>query len=75
MNLSVLGATGHIGSLVVEQALAAGHAVTALVRSPQKLTMTSPNLRVITGTATDAAWMIPAATSDEQSRRTVGITG
>ena len=54
MNLSVLGATGRTGSLVVEQALAAGHTVTALVRSPQKLNMTNPNLRVITGEATDA---------------------
>jgi len=54
MNLSVLGATGRTGSLVVEQALAAGHTVIALVRSPQKLNMTNPNLRVITGEATDA---------------------
>ena len=53
MNLLVLGATGRTGSLVVEQALAAGHSVTALVRSPQKLNLTNPNLRVITGEATD----------------------
>ena len=32
MNLVVLGATGRTGQLVVEQALAAGHTVTALVR-------------------------------------------
>lgn len=53
MNLVVLGATGRTGSLVVEQALAAGHTVTALVRSPQKLTITNPNLRVVTGEATN----------------------
>ena len=55
MNLVVLGATGRTGSLVVEQALAAGHTVTALVRSPQKVTAANPNLRVIAGEATDTS--------------------
>ncbi len=55
MNLVVLGATGRTGRLVVEQALAAGHTVTALVRSPQELTIRNPNLRVVAGEATDAA--------------------
>jgi uncharacterized protein YbjT (DUF2867 family) len=53
MNLLVLGASGRTGRLVVEQALAAGHTVTALVRSPEKLTMSNSNLRVVTGEATD----------------------
>ena len=53
MNLVVLGATGGTGRLVVEQALAAGHTVTALARSPEKLTFCNPNFRVIAGQATD----------------------
>src|SRR5712692_9041195 len=53
MNLVVLGATGGTGRLVVEQALAAGHTVTALVRSPEKLTLSNTNFRVIAGQATD----------------------
>jgi uncharacterized protein YbjT (DUF2867 family) len=53
MNLVVLGATGRTGRLVVEQALAAGHTVTALVRSPEKLTLGNSNLRVVPGQATD----------------------
>jgi uncharacterized protein YbjT (DUF2867 family) len=53
MNLLVLGATGRTGRLVVEQALAAGHTVTALVRSPEKLTSRNSNLRVVAGEATD----------------------
>jgi uncharacterized protein YbjT (DUF2867 family) len=55
MNLLVLGATGRTGRLVVEQALAAGHTVTALVRSPEKLTTSNSNLRVVTGKATDTS--------------------
>ena len=54
MNLLVLGATGRTGLLVVEQALAAGHKVTALVRSPEKVTIRNSNLRVVAGRATDA---------------------
>ena len=55
MNLSVLGAAGATGVPLVEQALAAGHRVTALVRSAQKLTITNPNLDVVEGDATDRA--------------------
>jgi uncharacterized protein YbjT (DUF2867 family) len=55
MNLVVLGATGRTGRLVVEQALAAGHIVTALVRSPEKLTAGNSTLRVVTGESTDVS--------------------
>lgn len=37
MNLAILGATGATGRHVVEQALAAGHSVTAVVRDPSRL--------------------------------------
>jgi uncharacterized protein YbjT (DUF2867 family) len=48
-SLLVLGATGKTGALLVDQALAAGHRVTAFVRSPQKLTTRHPRLRAVTG--------------------------
>ena len=54
-HLLVLGATGSTGQLVVSQALAAGHSVTALVRSPEKITTAHPNLTVIKGQPTDPA--------------------
>jgi uncharacterized protein YbjT (DUF2867 family) len=55
MKLSVLGAAGATGIPLVEQALAAGHRVTALVRSGQRLTVTNPNLDIVEGDATDHA--------------------
>jgi uncharacterized protein YbjT (DUF2867 family) len=55
MNLVVLGATGRTGRLVVEQALASGHNVTALVRSPEKVATSHLNLRVVTGAATETS--------------------
>lgn len=55
MNLTVLGAAGAAGIQLVEQALAAGHQVTALARSAENLTLTNPNLHVVQGDATDRA--------------------
>ena len=54
MNLTVLGAAGATGVPLVEQAIAAGHHVTALARSAENLTLTSPNLHVPEGGDTTA---------------------
>lgn len=53
MHVSVFGPTGKIGRLVVEQLLADGHHVTALARTPSKLTITHPRLTVLTGELSD----------------------
>lgn len=45
--LLVLGGTGPTGRLVVQEALARGHAVTAVARRPDRLTLEHPQLRVI----------------------------
>ena len=55
MNITVLGAAGGTGMQVVQQALAAGHSVSALVRSPEKMPVTDPHLQVVQGDATDQA--------------------
>ena len=56
MNLTVLGAAGAAGVQLVEQALAAGHQVTALPLGPREnLTLTAPSLHVVQGDATDRA--------------------
>jgi putative NADH-flavin reductase len=68
MKLVILGATGATGTLVVEQALAAGHRVTALVRSPHRLTITHRNLRVVKGDATDAAAVATSTIPDTVKR-------
>ena len=55
MTLAVLGATGRTGRPLVEQALAAGHDVTALARTPSKLGLDHPALTVVQGDALDQA--------------------
>ena len=51
MRIALFGATGRTGGVVMERALAAGHAVTVLVRDPRKLTQPQEGLRVIEGDA------------------------
>jgi uncharacterized protein YbjT (DUF2867 family) len=75
MNLVVLGASGRTGRLVVEQALAAGHTVTALVRSPEKLPRGHANLRVVKGEATEASAVSSALEGADAVISTLGGNG
>ncbi|MEP7358169.1 MAG: SDR family oxidoreductase [Anaerolineales bacterium] len=54
MNLTIFGATGKTGRLLVEQALAKGHTVTALARSPAKLAVRHDRLKIIQGDIRDS---------------------
>lgn len=49
MRLTVLGATGGIGRLLIPLALDHGHEVTAFARAPEKIGHKSPRLRVLGG--------------------------
>jgi kynurenine 3-monooxygenase len=53
MKLTVFGAAGGTGRLVVDEALAAGHEVTVLVRDPVKLGAVDPGVTVEVGDARD----------------------
>lgn len=55
MIIAVFGATGGTGREVTQQALAQGHAVRALVRTPSKLELSHDNLQVIAGNVLDQA--------------------
>ena len=60
MELTVFGATGATGTCLTEQALAAGHQVTAVVRDPARMSVpAATGLRVVT-----ADLMDPAAISE-----------
>lgn len=60
MKLLVLGASGRTGQHIVEQGLAKGHQITALVRDPNKITPRD-GLTLIKGTPTSAADVANAA--------------
>jgi putative NADH-flavin reductase len=54
MKIFLLGATGGTGGAILEQGLARDHQITALVRSPEKITIRSDSLAVHRGDPTDA---------------------
>lgn len=55
MKLIVFGATGKTGMEVVQQALAAGHEVTAFVRDPARMALENEHLRLLAGDVMDLA--------------------
>ncbi|TGE27714.1 NAD(P)-dependent oxidoreductase [Hymenobacter metallicola] len=60
MNLLIFGATGGTGRQLVLQALEAGHHVTAFVRTPAKLALAHPQLRLVQGDVLDYAAVLAA---------------
>ncbi|MDP4106232.1 MAG: NAD(P)H-binding protein [Bacillota bacterium] len=51
MNISLLGATGRVGSIILENALVNNHFVHILVRDKSKVRITHPNLKIVEGNA------------------------
>jgi putative NADH-flavin reductase len=61
MNLTIFGATGATGHCLAEQAIAAGHDVTAVVRDPARLTVPGhQRLTVVTANVMEPDSISPA---------------
>ena len=52
-DIILIGASGFVGSAILEEALNRGHKVTALVRNPEKIQVKNENLTVLAVDATD----------------------
>lgn len=57
MKLAIIGASGFVGSALLNEALTRGHQVTAIVRHPEKITNTDAQLTIKQGDAQDAQSM------------------
>ena len=66
MDIVIFGASGRLGLKIVEQALTAGHRVTAFVRSPSKLAMQHSHLTLFQGDSMDAA-SVKKALAEQQA--------
>jgi len=74
MKIIVFGASRGVGLKVVEQALEAGHIVTAFVRSPEKFGVKHANLMVFKGDSMDAAAVEKAIAGHEAVISALGPT-
>lgn len=72
MKVIIFGATGTIGRLVVEEALADGHQVTAFARTPQKLNVQHSALTLQAGDATNATEVADAVKGHDAVIITLG---
>lgn len=75
MRVIVFGATGGVGRLVVEQALGAGHIVTAVVRDPTTYTFRHALLTVVRGDVMDAATLDAPMTGQQAVFSALGSKG
>ncbi len=73
MNILIVGATRGIGRQLLEQALAAGHAVTALVRDPRRLAKQHERLRVVKGDILDSESVALAMDGQHAVCCTIGV--
>jgi hypothetical protein len=65
MKIALFGATGHLGQIILDEALSRGHAVTAIVRDPARLTRRSDALSVAVGdVAQPSTWLEAIRGSD-----------
>lgn len=74
MTLAILGSTGRTGKPLVEQALAAGHTVVALARTPARLPLRHDRLTVVQGDALDAATVGGVVAGSDAVLLTLGQT-
>ena len=75
MKVLVVGATGSIGHLVVEEALRQGHSVRALARNPRKARRLPADAQVIAGDLTRLETLSPAVASVDAIVFTHGSDG
>ena len=59
-NVVLIGASGFVGSAILNELLTKGHKVTAIVRNPQKINVENPNLAVIKADVSDTNTLINA---------------
>lgn len=73
MNILIAGASRGIGRQLVEQALAAGHAVTALARGPSNAAGAHERFRTVRGSVLDPASVAAAMAGQNAVCCTIGV--
>jgi putative NADH-flavin reductase len=73
MNIVVFGANGPTGQLVTKQAVASGHAVTAVTRHPETFPLRNARLQVMRGDVFDLSDVEQAVAGQDAVLSTLGV--
>lgn len=74
MRITVFGATGKTGKLLVQQALEQGHDIVALARTPAKMEIQNPRLHVVQGDIQNAQTVAQAIAGSDAVISVLGPT-
>jgi putative NADH-flavin reductase len=74
-HIVIIGAAGGIGRQCIEAALEAGQLVTAVLRHPEKLILSHPNLQVFQGDITDPASFSTYLEGKDAVISAIGVSG
>lgn len=73
MNLLIFGATGGTGKELLRQALDQNHRVTALVRNPDSVVVSHPNLTIVKGDIADFSSLLKVMPNQQVVLSTLGV--
>ncbi len=73
MNVVIFGANGPTGRLTTQEAVAAGHVVTAVTRHPEAFPLRGEGLRVLRGDVFDPSAVDEAVTGQDAVLSTLGV--
>lgn len=59
-NVTLIGASGFVGTAILNELLARGHKVTAVVRNPEKISASGPDLDVVKADVADTDMLVDA---------------
>ncbi len=59
-NVTLIGASGFVGTAILNELLSRGHKVTAVVRNPEKINVSNSNLRIVKADVSDTDAMTEA---------------
>lgn len=59
-NVTLIGASGFVGTAILNELLNRGHKVTAIVRNPEKVSVKNDNLKVVKANVSDTEGLIEA---------------
>ena len=64
-NVALIGASGFVGSALLKELLERGHQVTAIVRNPEKITVSHPRLTIVRADVSDSDAIVEATTGKD----------